>query len=105
MCVVCSFVEFFVLENVHFDCEFCDSFLILSLLSVFESVAIFVVSSTLKNLSNEDQSFVSFSSTEKEVFVIEKEIDFIFCFFVCVFVNSSIENLFAFVFFVSESIE
>jgi hypothetical protein len=33
---------------------------------------------------------------------IEKEIVFIFCSSVCVFVNSSIESLFAFVFFVSE---
>ncbi len=29
MCVVCFFVEFSMLENVHFDCEFCDSTLIL----------------------------------------------------------------------------
>jgi hypothetical protein len=38
---------------------------------------------------------------KKEV-EIEKEVVFIFCFFVCVFVNTSIENLFVFVFFVSE---
>jgi hypothetical protein len=38
---------------------------------------------------------------KKEV-EIEKEVVFIFCSFVCVFVNSSIENLLAFVFSVSE---
>jgi hypothetical protein len=39
---------------------------------------------------------------KKEV-EIEKEIVFIFCSFVCIFINSSIENLFVFVFFVFES--
>jgi hypothetical protein len=39
---------------------------------------------------------------KKEEIEIEKEIVFIFCSFVCVFVNSSIENLFAFVFSASE---
>jgi hypothetical protein len=102
VCVACSFAEFSVSENVHFDCEFCDSSLILSLLSVFESVASLVVSPTLENLLSEDQSSMSFSSTEEEVSVIEKEVVFISCSFVCVFVNSSIESLFAFVFFVSE---
>jgi hypothetical protein len=45
---------------------------------------------------------VSFSSTEEEVFVIEKEIVFISCSSVCVFVNSSTESLFALVFSVFE---
>ncbi len=102
MFVVYFFIEFFVLENVHFDCEFCDSFLIFFLLFVFEFVAFFVVSSILKNFSNENQSSISFSSTKNEVFVIEKKIVFIFYFFVCVFVNSLIESLLAFVFFVFE---
>jgi hypothetical protein len=39
---------------------------------------------------------------KKKKIEIEKEIVFISCSFVCVFVNSSIENLFAFVFSVSE---
>jgi hypothetical protein len=102
VCVVCSFAEFSVFENVHFDCEFCDSFLIFSLLFVFEFVASLVVSSTLENLLSEDQSSMSFFSTKEEVSMIEKKIVFISCSFVCVFVNSSIENLFAFVFSVSE---
>jgi hypothetical protein len=101
MCVVCLFIEFFVLENVHSNCEFCDSILILSRFSVFESVAFFVVFSTLKNSSSENQSSVSFSSTKKE-FVNEKEVVFISCSFVCVFVNSSIESLLVLVFSVSE---
>jgi glycyl-tRNA synthetase alpha subunit len=45
---------------------------------------------------------MSFSSTKEEIFVIEKEIVFISCSSVCVFVNSSIESLLAFVFSVSE---
>ncbi len=102
VCVACSFAEFSVFENVHFDCEFCDSFLIFSLLSVFESVASLVVSSTLENLLSEDQSSMSFSSTEEEVSVIEKKVVFTSCSSVCVFVSSSIESLFAFVFSVSE---
>jgi hypothetical protein len=39
---------------------------------------------------------------KKKEIEIEKEIVFISCSFVCVFVSSSIENLFAFVFFVFE---
>jgi hypothetical protein len=39
---------------------------------------------------------------KKKKIEIEKKIVFIFCSFVCVFVNSSIENLFAFVFSISE---
>jgi hypothetical protein len=54
VCVVCLFAEFFVLENVHFDCEFYDSILILFLLFVFEFVASSIFSSTLKNLANEN---------------------------------------------------
>jgi hypothetical protein len=102
VCIACFFAEFFVLENVHFDCEFCDSILIFSRLSAFEFVTSFVVSSTLKNLANENQSFVSFLSMKKKEIKIEKKIVVILCFFVCVFVNSSIENLSAFIFFVSE---
>jgi hypothetical protein len=67
---------------------------------VSESVASFVVSSTLENFANEIQSSESSSSAEKEEFEIEKEIVFIFCFFVYIFINSSIESLFALVFFV-----
>ncbi len=61
VCVVCFFAEFSVLENVHFDCEFCDSILIFSLLSVFEFVASSIFSSTLENFASENQSFASFS--------------------------------------------
>jgi hypothetical protein len=100
VCVVCFFVEFVVLENVHSNCEFCDSTLIFFRLSVSEFVAFLVVSSTLENLANEIQSFESSSSAEKEEFEIEKEIVFIFCSSVYIFINSSIESLFAFVFFV-----
>ncbi len=39
---------------------------------------------------------------QKKKYLIEKKNVFIFCFFVCVFVNSSIENLLVFVFFVFE---
>jgi hypothetical protein len=102
VCVICFFAEFVVFENVHFDCEFCDSILILSLLSVFESIASLIFSSTLENYANENQSFVSFLSIKKKEFEIEKKIVFIFCSSVCVFVNSLIESLFAFVFSVSE---
>ncbi len=48
---------------------------------------------------------MSFSSTKEKMFVIEKKVVFIFCSFICVFVNSSIESLLAFVFSVSKSIE
>jgi hypothetical protein len=67
---------------------------------VSESVAFFVVFSTLKNFANETQSSESSSSAEKEESEIEKKIVFIFCSFVYIFINSSIESLFAFVFFV-----
>ncbi len=103
MCVVCLFAEFFVLENVHFDCEFCDSILILSLLFVSEFVASSIFFSTLENFANENQSFVSFFLIRKKESEIEKEIVFTSCSSVCIFINSSIENLFAFVFFVFES--
>jgi hypothetical protein len=103
MCVVCLFAEFFMLENIHFDCEFCDSIKILSLLFMFESVASSIFFSTLKNFASENQSFVSFFLMKKKESEIEKKIVFIFCSFVCIFINSSIESLFVFVFFVFES--
>ncbi len=102
MCAVWFLVEFALSKNIHFDCEFCDSILILSRLSASEFVAFLIFSSTLKNLANENQSSVSFLSMRKKEFEIEKEIVFIFCSSVCVFVDSSTESLFAFVFFVSE---
>jgi hypothetical protein len=102
VCVACFFVEFVVLENVHSNCEFCDSTLILSRLSVSESVASFVISSILENFANETQSSESSSSAEKEESEIEKEIVFTSCSSVYIFVNSSIESLFALVFFVSD---
>jgi hypothetical protein len=105
VCVVCFFAEFSVFENVHFDCEFCDSILILSLLFVFEFVASSIFSSNLENLANENQSSTSFSLMKKKKFEIEKEIVFIFCFSVCVFINSSTKSLFIFVFFAFESFE
>jgi hypothetical protein len=42
---------------------------------------------------------------EKEESKVEEKIVFIFCSSVCFFVNSSIENLFVFVFSISESVE
>ncbi len=103
VCVVCLFAELFVFENVHFDCELCDSILIFSLLFVFESVASSIFSSILENLASENQSSVSFSLMRKKEFEIERKNVFISCSFVCIFINSSIEDLFALVFFVSES--
>jgi hypothetical protein len=105
VCVVCFFAEFSVFENVHFDCEFCDSILILSLLFVFEFVASSIFSSTLKNLASENQSFASFFLVKKKKLEIEKEIVFIFCSFFCVFISSSTKNLFVFVFFVFKLFE
>jgi hypothetical protein len=102
VCVVCLFVEFVVLENVHSSCEFCDSTLILSRLSVFEFVASLVVSSALKNLANETQSSESSSSAKKEESEIEKKIVFTSCSSVYIFISLSIESLFALVFFVSD---
>jgi hypothetical protein len=54
VCVVYFFVEFFVFENVYFDCEFCDSILILSLLFVFEFVASSIFFSTLKHFAKKN---------------------------------------------------
>ncbi len=102
VCVACSFAEFSVFENAHFDCEFCDSFLILFLLSMSESIAFLIFSSTLENLANENQSFESFLSMRKKEVENEKKVVFTSCSSVCVFVNSSIESLFAFIFSVSE---
>ncbi len=102
VCAVCFFAEFVLSKNIHFDCKFCDSILIFFRFSVFEFVAFLIFFSILKNLANENQSSVSFLSMKKKKIEIEKKIVFIFCSFVCVFVNSSIENLFAFVFSISE---
>jgi hypothetical protein len=102
VCAVCFFAKFALSKDVHFDCEFCDSTLIFSRFSAFESVASLIFSSTLENLANENQSSVSFLSMKKKEIEIEKEVVFIFCSSVCVFVNSSIESLFVFVFSVSE---
>jgi hypothetical protein len=102
VCAVCFFAEFALSKDIHFDCEFCDSTLILSRFFAFEFVAFLIFSSTLENFANENQSFVSFLSMKKKEFEIEKEVVFISCSFVCVFVDSLIESLFAFVFFVSE---
>jgi hypothetical protein len=100
VCVVCSFAEFSVSKNVHFDCEFCDSILIFSLLFDSEFVAFSIFSSILKNFVNENQSSMSFFFVRKKKSEIEKKVIFTSCSFVCVFINSSIENLFVFVFFV-----
>ncbi len=102
MCVVCFFAEFSVLENVHFDYEFCDSILILSLLFVSESVAFSIFSSILENLANENQSSASFSLMRKKESEIEKEIVFTSCSSVCSSVDSSIESLLALIFSISE---
>jgi hypothetical protein len=102
VCAVCLFAEFVLSKNIHFDCEFCDSTLILSRFFVFEFVAFLIFLSTLKNFANENQSFVSSLSMKKKEIKIEKKVVFIFCSSVCVFVNSSIENLFVFVFSVFE---
>jgi hypothetical protein len=102
VCVVCLFAEFFVFENVHFDCEFCDSILILSLLFVSESVASSIFSSTLKNLANENQSSASFSLVRKKESEIEKKVVFTLCSSVCSSVDSSIESLLVFIFSISE---
>jgi hypothetical protein len=59
VCVVCLFAEFSVLENVHFDCEFCDSILIFSLLFVSEFVASSIFSSILENLAKVVFTFCS----------------------------------------------
>ncbi len=102
MCVVCFFAEFSVFENVHFDCEFCDSILIFSLLSVSEFVASSIFSSTLENFASENQSFASFSLVRKKESEIEKEVVFTSCSFVCFSVDSSIESLLALIFSISE---
>jgi hypothetical protein len=69
---------------------------------VSESVASHVVSSTLENFANETQSSELSSSAERKESEIEKEIVFTSCSSVYIFINSSIENLFALVFFVSD---
>jgi hypothetical protein len=81
VCVVCFFVVFSVFENVYFDCEFCDSILILFLLSMFEFVTFSIFSSILKNLANENQSFMSFSLVKKKRIWDWKRNRFYFLFF------------------------
>jgi hypothetical protein len=102
VCAVCFFAEFALSKDIHFDCEFCDSTLILSRFSASEFVASLIFLSTLENFANENQSSVSSLLMRKKEIEIEKKIVFISCFFVCVFVSSSIESLFVLVFFVSE---
>jgi hypothetical protein len=95
-----------VSKDVHSDCEFCDSTLILFLLAVFEFVVSFVISSISEDLSSENQlSFVSFFSMRREESEIEKKVVFTSCSSACLSFASSVESLFAFVFFVSESVE
>jgi hypothetical protein len=67
-----------------------------------ESIASLIFSSTLKNFANENQSSESFLSMKKKEVEIEKKVVFTSCSFVCVFVNSSTESLFALIFSVSE---
>jgi hypothetical protein len=102
VCVVCFFAEFSVFENVHFDCEFCDSILILSLLFVSEFVASSIFSSTLENFANENQLSASFFLMKKKESEIEKKIVFTSCSFVCSFVDSSIESLLVLIFSIFE---
>jgi hypothetical protein len=59
VCAVCLFVEFAHSKNIHFDCEFCDSTLILFRFFAFVFVAFLIFLSTLENLANENQSSVS----------------------------------------------
>jgi hypothetical protein len=80
VCVVYLFVKFSVSKNVHFDCEFCDSILILSLLFDFEFVASSIFFSILENLVSENQSLMSFFFVKKKKIKIKKEIVFIFVF-------------------------
>jgi hypothetical protein len=106
VCVVCFFAEFSVPKNVHFDCEFCDSILILSLLFVFESVASSIFSSILENFANEDSSSsASFFSMKREESETEKKVVFTSCSSSCFSLVSSVESLLALVFSVSESVE
>ncbi len=106
MCVVCFFAEFSVSKNVHFDCEFCDSILILSLLFVFESVASSIFSSILENFADEDSSSsASFFSMKREKSEAEKKVVFTSCSSSCLSLVSSVESLLALVFSVSESVE
>ncbi len=102
VCADCFFVKFALSKDIYFDYEFCDSILIFFRFSTFEFIAFLIFSSTLKNFANENQSFVSFLSMKKKEVEIEKKIVFIFCSFVCVFVNSSIESLFVLIFSVFE---
>jgi hypothetical protein len=105
-CVVCFFADFSMLENIHFDCEFCDSILILFLLYVLDSIISFAVFFVLSDFVDENRSsFVLASWFEKEKSKIEKKIVFILCSFVCFFVNSFIESLLVFVFSIFESVE
>jgi hypothetical protein len=103
MCVVYFFAEFVVFENVHSDCEFCDSILIFFRFSASCFVAFFAAFSILKSSAKKNQSsFISFFSMKKKESEIEEKIVFISCLFVYFSVNSSIENLFAFIFSIFE---
>ncbi len=103
VCVVFLFVEFAMLENVHFDCEFCDSILIFLRFSASCFVASFVVFSILKSSTKKNQSsFISFFSMKERESEIEKKIVFTSCSFVCFFVDSSIENVFVLIFSIFE---
>jgi hypothetical protein len=103
VCVVCLFVEFVVFENVHSDCEFCDSTLIFFRLSASCFIALFAVFSISESSAKENQSsFISFFSMKKKEFEIEKKVIFTSCSSVCFFVDYSIENLFAFIFSIFE---
>jgi hypothetical protein len=88
--VVCFFAEFFVSKNVYFDCEFCDSILILFLLFVSEFVASSIFSSILENLVNENQLFVSFFSWERKNLKLKKKL---FLFVILLFASLSIRRL------------
>jgi hypothetical protein len=103
VCVVRFFAEFAVFENVHSDCDFCDSTLIFLRFSASCFVASFVFSSILKNSAKENQSsFISFSSMKERESEIEERIVFTSCSFVCSFVDSSIKSLFVLIFSIFE---
>jgi hypothetical protein len=98
VCAVCFFAEFALSKDIHFDCEFCDSTLILSRFSASESVASLIFSSILKNFANENQLSVSFLSMKKKKLKLKKKL---FLFFVLLFASSSIRRLkiYSFLFF------
>jgi hypothetical protein len=106
VCAVYFFFEFFVSKNVHSNCEFCDSILILSLLSLSESIVSSAVFSILQDFASEDRSSsASFFSVKREKSKAVKKVVFTSCSSICFFFTSSVESLFALVFFVFESVE